>query len=431
MGVRKVPDSHSSAHASWWAFPTLMARYMHSGKSATDRLSRPFLKIAITAVAISVAAILIALAVARGFQREIAHRAVGFVGHIQLLNLDANTSYEQHPIAREQDFLPTLRAQSFVRSVQPFALKPGILKTQDQMQGCVLKGHDSTVDLSFFSPFILRGRLPDFSTENASQEVMISQRIASALQLDTGDALTMYFVQQPPRARRFRITAIFDTQFQEFDETYIYADLRHIQSLNGWGDTLVGGYEVRVERLESLDEAYEFAHDLCGFTMQEDGTFLRIVDVRDKHTALFDWLALLDMNVLILLVLMLAVASVNMITALLIQILEKTRTIGLLKALGAQTSQIRALFILHSMRILGWGLLWGNIVGLGFSFLQWHFKWIKLDAAEYYMEHVPIFLDLPTTLWVNVLTAIITVFVLLVPSALIARVSPSESIRFE
>lgn len=430
MKMRDTMADSATGLAPQLSFPLYFARHTRQGKRSKSSVSRPFMGIATAAVAVSVAAMLLAFAVSRGFQHEVALRATGFVGHVQIVNLDANNSFEQRPIAREQPFLPQLQTIRHLEAVEPFAIKPGILKTPGDMQGCVLKGLDSTADLSFFKRFLVRGHLPALNTPQASGDVLISQTIAEALRLDTGESLTMYFVQQPPRVRRFRIVGIFNTQFQEFDATYIYGDLRHIQALNGWTPQQIGGYQLRVDDLANIDAVYEQLQELTLGALQSDGSLLHIVDVREKHAALFDWLALLDMNVLILLLLMLAVAGVNMSCALLILILEKTKTIGLLKALGASTQQIASIFLLQASRILLRGLLVGNALGLTIALGQKYGQFVKLDPEEYYMDHVPILLEWQTALGINLVTMVATLLILLLPAMLIARVSPSETIRY-
>lgn len=433
MRRSQISQVERGARASAWQFPLFVA--LGGQRDATvgrGRLSKPFLRIAMAAVTISVAAMLIAFAVARGFQREVGARTLLFAGDIQLVNLDANASYEQRPIARAQSFLPALRKMKGIRTVEPFAVKAGIIKTKEQMQGCVLKGVEIPDALNDFLPFLVRGRLPQQpeDEEDECDEVMISAYMANLLQLDTGKALVMYFVQQPPRVRRFDIVGVYDTQMREFDAMYVLGDLRHVQALNEWDESQIGGYEVRVNGLQDLATLFPEVEGLCAYGLQQDGTLLRVVDAREKYASIFDWLALLDTNVIVLLTLMLAVAGVNMVTALLILILERTQEIGLLKALGATGRQLRTLFVIRATRILLWGLCAGNAVGLGILLMQRQFKFVRLDPSEYYIDHVPVEMGLGAWAAINGITLAVTLVVLLVPSGLVARVSPGESMRF-
>lgn len=414
-----------------WYFPYFLERKERRIGTGSGRLSRPFVRVAVGALGVSVAAMVVALSVAKGFQREIGERTVGFVGHIQVVNLDMNASYEQRPIVRQQPFLPAVRNLPGVLSVGAFGVKAGIVKTADQMQGCVLKGVDSTRDLDFFTKYLQRGHLPDFTGVEPSLETMISESFAKALFLDTGQDVVVYFVERPPRVRKFHIVGVYDTQMHEFDMTYLYCDLRHIQQLNDWGADRVGGYEVRVGELEDLDRVYGQVEDLCTNELQPDGTLLQAVDVREKYSTIFDWLALQDINVAVLLTLILLVAGVNMVTALLILILERTWQIGLLKALGATNGQIRRLFLLKALRILIWGLVIGNAVGVGICLAQHYWHFARLNPEEYYMDHVPVLVQGGMVLLVNAGVVLVTLLMLLIPSGLLARVSPVEAMRME
>ncbi len=414
--------------ASWWQFPLFMAWRRSVREAGKAHVGTPYMRIAIVAVALSVASMLIALAVGSGFQEAVRARVVGVVGDVQVVRLDGNASVEQKPILRQSVSVEELAELEGVVSVTPFCLKPGIIKTDSDMQGCVLRGVDSTTDLSFYSEFLIRGRLPDYTGSRAGKDVLISELMARALRLDTGSSLVVYFVEQPPRVRKFRVVGIFDTQFQEFDKTYVLCDLRHIQRLNHWTPEQIGGYEVHVQGFEDMGRVFDEVAELCAYKLQEDGTGLRVVDVRDKYSSLFDWLALQDMNVLVLLILMLSVAGVNMITALLILILERTKTIGLLKALGASNGQVRAVFLLQAVRILLWGLSIGNAIGLALYWSEAKWEWVKLNPAEYYVDHVPVELGFPTWLLVSLGTFVLILALLLIPAGLIARISPSETI---
>lgn len=413
-----------------WLFPRFLANRLQTGDGASHRLSKPFLRIAIAAVAISVSAMLISVSVARGFQKAIASRATLFVGHVQVLSLDGNTSLEQKPIERNTLLEADLRDLPTLRSLQRFALKGAVIKTPEAMQGCVVKGVDSSMDWSLLQPFIVRGRVPDFTVPERFKEVVISEAAAQRLNLDTGQRLTVYFVQDPPRARQFDIVGVFSTQLTDFDARYVFAHLSHLQRLNGWDSTQIGGYEVHVQHMQEADGAVAATLDAVDANLEREGTLLRVVDVRDKYASLFGWLDLLDVNVAVLLTVLLAVAGVNMITALLILILEHTRMIGLLKALGARNRQLRTIFVMQAAHILARGLLIGNLVGLGLLAAQQRWAFVRLNPEDYYIDHVPVSLSLSIVLIVNVVTVAVTIAMMLGPSAIIARMNAGESARF-
>lgn len=414
-----------------WGFPQFISSRLQANGGAGHRLSRPFLRIAIVAVAISVSAMLISVSVARGFQKAIAMRATLFVGHVQVLNLDGNASLEQVPITQNAALEADLRKIHSLRALQCFALKGGVIKTQESMQGCVVKGVDESMDWSLLDPFIVRGRCPNFRAPNGVKEAIIPEAIATRLNLDTGQRLTVYFVQDPPRVRQFNIVGVFSTQLTDFDARYVFAHLSHLQRVNGWDSTQIGGYELHVQGMGDADGAVEAAFDAVNDNLEREGKLLRIVDVRDKYASLFGWLDLQDVNVAVLLTVLLAVAGVNMITALLILILERTRMIGLLKALGARNRQLRTIFIMQAAHILLWGLLIGNIIGCGLIAAQQRWVFVKLNPEDYYIDHVPVLLSVPLVLAVNAVTIIVTVAMMLGPSGIIAKMNAGESARFE
>lgn len=414
-----------------WLFPRFIARRLRAHTRSGHHLSKPFLRIAIAAVAISVCAMLISISVARGFQRAIAMRATMFVGHVQVVNLDRNASLEQTPIASNPLLEDDLRATPKLRSVQRFAIKGGVIKTRETMQGCVVKGVDSTMDWSLLHPFMLRGRVPNFNAVGGYRETIVSEALAKRLDLDTGQRLTVYFVQDPPRVRQLSIVGVFSTQLTDFDERYVFAHLSQIQKINGWDSTQIGGYEIHVKQQRDADAALAWALDAVDRNLEREDKLLGVVDAREKYASLFGWLDLMDVNVAVLLTVLLAVAGVNMITALLILILERTRMIGLLKALGARNRQLRTIFIMQAAHILWWGLLVGNAVGLGLLAAQQKWAFARLNPEDYYIDHVPVLISLPMVLAVNVVTVLVATAMMLGPSAIIAKMNAGETARFE
>jgi len=374
---------------------------------------------------------ILSVAIVTGFKNEISEKTIGFGSHIQILNLDRNVSYETNPISSNQDFLPEVRAIKGVRHIQVFAVKPGIIKTDNDIQGIVLKGIGFDFDWSFFEKNLIDGALIQLNDSVISNGAVISKTISQLLKLKVGDTFDMFFVQEPPRVRRFTVSGIFDSQMAEFDKMFVFADMRHIQRLNGWSSDQVSGFEVFIDDFRRIDDLKYEVEDIVAFIFMQDGSRLMVQSIIDKYPQIFDWLGLQDLNVIVLLVLMLAVSGFNMISGLLIIILERTNMIGVLKALGAENGLIRKIFIIQSGYIVGRGLLFGNIVGLSLAYLQLEFGIIKLDEANYYLSTVPINLDLVNILLLNVATFFVTILMLVVPSMVISKISPDKTIKYE
>jgi lipoprotein-releasing system permease protein len=408
----------------------IASRLVSKGNSK-DNLSVPFVRISTIAVALSLAVMILSVAIITGFKKEIREKTIGFGSHIQILNLDSNSSFETRPIDSEQDFLPELRAMKSVKHIQVFAIKPGIIKTDNDIQGVVLKGVGNDFDWSFFEKVLLEGDILSVSDSTISNGAIISKTTAKKLQLKLGDKFDMFFVQTPPRVRRFTVNGIFDTQMAEFDKLFVLADIRHIQRLNDWSPTHVTGFEVMINNFDRLDHIALDVEEVVAFKFFEDGSRLRVQNIKEKYPQIFDWLGLQDLNVIILLILMLAVAGINMISGLLIIVLERTNMIGILKALGAENGLIRRIFIIQSGHIILKGLFWGNLAGLSIAFLQLKFGIVKLDEANYYLALVPININLIHILLLNAGTFLVTLTMLLVPSMVISRISPEKTIKFE
>lgn len=410
---------------------SFIAHRLSNPKEAKRSLSRPFVKIATFAVAISVAVMIITIAIVIGFKSEISEKTIGFGSHIQITNLDRNTSFETTPIRSTQAFIPSVLETEGVKHIQPFAVKPGIIKTTNDIQGVVLKGINSEFDWSFFQKNLKQGEILTLADSVTSNGVVISQTLSLLLSLSIGDKFDMYFVQEPPRFRRFTVEGIYDTQMAEFDKLFILCDLKHIQQLNGWEADQVTGLEILVDDFRKIQELTYEVEDLVAFQFLDDGSRLRAQNIIEKYPQIFDWLALQDLNVIILLVLMIAVASINMISGLLIIILERTQMIGTLKALGAENRFIRNIFIIQSGHIILKGLLWGNLIGIGLALIQHYFGIIKLDEANYYLSTVPIHLSAIHIILVNIVTFALTIAMLLIPAMVISRISPDKTIKFE
>jgi len=403
---------------------------MIGSRKGGSNFSRSIVGIATFGIALGLAVMIVAVAIVTGFKKEISNKVTGFGAHIQILNLDSNLSYETLPILTGLESVETIRELEGVKNIQPFAIKAGIIKTGDEIHGAVLKGVDGSYNWDFISKHLTQGEILHLSDSARSTQVVLSEKIAKLLKLGIGDRFTMYFIQDPPRARTFTIQGLFNTSLEEFDQLYIYADIQQLQRLNNWHKEQVSGYEVILENMGSLAELSERVQEQVAFDFLEDGSRLKVETIEHKYSQIFDWLKLLDMNVIVLVILMLIVAGFNMISGLLILILERTNMIGILKAFGTKDSSVRKIFLYQSAYLTLVGLLWGNLFGLLICLAQKYLNLISLDPSSYYLDTVPINLNIFHILLLNLGTLIITFLFLLLPSTLIARISPEKSIRF-
>lgn len=399
-------------------------------KSGDKKISRPIVNIAVISVALGLTVMILSVAIVIGFKSEIRKKITGFGSHIQIINHDTNTSFETVPVKKNQPFYPNLDSIDGIRHIQVFAIKAGILKTKEHIQGAVLKGVDKDFNWSFFRTNLVEGNTFRVSDTAKSNSIIISRYIANLLNLEVGDPVAMYFVEDPPRARRFNITGIYDTGLEDFDKQIILADIKHVQSLNGWSEDQVSGFEIIINDFDDISNLATFIRNEFTYPLFSQGLKLRVLPINEKYPQIFDWLNLIDINVWVILTLMIVVAGFNMISSLLIIILERTRMIGLFKAMGSTNWSIRRIFLYLSSMLIGKGLLWGNLVGIALCLLQQHFGIIKLDPATYYLDVVPIHLQILHVILLNIGTLIVTVFMLIIPSYLVAKISPVKTIRF-
>jgi lipoprotein-releasing system permease protein len=408
-----------------------IAKRLVRGDERKKSISGPIVTIAIAGIALGLAVMIMSASIVTGFKREIRNKVIGFGSHIQIINYDSNISFETAPVSKNQVFLKDLLDIPEIRHIQPFATKAGIIRTRDDIQGVVLKGIDNTFDWSFFDRNMQEGERILFTDTITSNDAVISRAIASLLRLDVGDDFAMYFVEDPPRARRLTVSGIYETGLEELDKMFVLADLRHIQRLNDWDNTQISGFEILLEDYDRLDEIRSQVDFLAGNMFTEDLTRLRVVSISDKYPQFFDWLQLLDMNVWVILSLMVIVAGFNMVSGLLILILERTGMIGILKALGLENSGLRKIFLYQSAFLIAKGLLWGNLIGIGLALTQHFTGIIKLDQASYFIATVPVNLRLSHILMLNGGTMVITIAMLIIPSYIIGRISPEKTIRFD
>jgi lipoprotein-releasing system permease protein len=408
-----------------------IAKRLVSNAERKKSISGPIVTIAIFGIALGLAVMIMSVSIVTGFKRDIRNKVIGFGSHIQIINLDSNISYETTPVNRDQPFLPDLMSIPEVRHIQTFATKAGIIRTREDIQGVVLKGIDGSFDWSFFEQNMVEGTRVNISDTATSNEAVISRTIASLLRLNVGDDFAMYFIQDPPRARRFRISGIYETGLEELDKIFVLADIRHIQRLNDWDENQVSGFEILLEDYDNLERVTWQVNDLAGYIFTEDMSRLRVVSIRGRYPQFFDWLGLLDMNVWVILTLMVIVAGFNMVSGLLILILERTGMIGILKAMGLENSRLRKIFLYQSVFLIAKGLFWGNLIGIGIALFQQYTGILKLDQASYFISTVPVNLKLTHLILLNAGTMLITIMMLIIPSYIIGRIDPEKTIRFD
>ena len=400
-----------------------IAKRLYNAKENNNSYTRPIIRIAILAVALSVSIMLLSVFILSGFKAEISDKVFGFGGHINISKFSYNQSYENDPINYSKEIVSKIESIDNVENIQQFATKAGIIKKEEEILGVIIKGFGQDYNWKFFEKNLVLGELPIYDSVT-SNKVLISQNISKKMKLEIGDDLVMYFVQKPTRVRKFIISGIYKTGLTEFDEITVLADIKHIQKLNNWNNNQIGGYEVLLSKIDNL----QYNSELIDETIDFD---LKAISIKEKYPQIFDWLRLQDFNVLIILILMLIVGGVNMITSLLIIILEKSRLIGVLKAIGATNWDIRKVFIYNSLYIISSGLLFGNLIALSFSIAQKYFNLIKLDENIYFMSYVPIKIEFLSLLSINIGTIIICYLILVIPSIVISKISPAKSIKFE
>jgi len=407
-----------------------IARRLTFAKESDKNFSRPIVNIAVLGISLGLAVMILAIAIITGFKNEVRDKIVGFGSHIQILNYDNNNSFEATPIRRNEGYYQIIKDMPSVKNIQAFATKAGILKTETDLHGIVLKGVDSDFNWDFFKKNLLEGDVFEISDSGRSNDVLISKYIANLLHLNVGDDATTFFIQQPPRMRKFYIKGIYQTGMEDFDKIFVICDIKHIQRLNDWQPNLISGYEILVNDINKIEETYLDVENLVGYDFFEDGSRLKVMSIKEKYRQIFDWLSLLDMNVWIILIVMLAVALVNMISGLLILILDKINMIGILKAIGAYNSQVRAIFMYQGLFLILKGLLWGNIAGIGLSLFQKYTHIIKLDPASYYINTVPINMQWDLIFLLNIGFLVITFIMLIFPAMVISKISPDKTIKF-
>jgi len=410
-------------------FEYFIARRIAAHKDYKSSISAPIIKIAILAISLGMITMLISVATSVGLQKKIKEKVSAFNGDLIITNFDTNNSDDsQAPISMQQDFYPDFTISDNVSHIQITASKGAVIRTQTDFEGIIVKGVGPDYNWSYFKDFLTQGVVPTYDTPQMSNQVLISQYLANRLGLKVGDKALAYFFNKnsstPPRTRAFTISGLYNSGFQQFDAQFIIADIRHIQRLNKWEPDQIGAFELFVKDFDLIEQTNIQVYNAIGSTLDTQS-------IRNRFYAIFEWLDLFDFNVALIIVMMIIVAGFNMITALLVLILERTKMIGILKALGSDNWSVRKIFIYNAMYLVGVGLFWGNLIGIGLLLLQQHFDLFALDPNTYYVSQVPVYLHWSYIVALNIGTLILCFLILLIPSYIISKISPVKAIRFE
>ena len=408
-------------------FEFFIARRMMSSKHYKSSVSAPIIKIGIGAIALGMIVMLISVATSAGLQREIRNKIIAYKGHITISHFDGNRSDESLlPLDLTDLLLRQLDSVEGISSYYFEANKFGIVRTENDFEGVVFKGLDKQFDWDKFNGYLLEGRLPVVG-DSLTNEILISQYLSNRLGLRTGDPLFMYFLREdenrPPAQRKFDIVGVINSGFQDLDATYLLGDLRHVQILNKWTPNQVGEIVVMAEDFDQLDLLNERIYQNISFDLDSR-------TVVQQHAEIFEWISIFDQNTQMILVIMILVAGINMVTALLVLILERTPMIGLLRALGGQSHSLQKIFLLNAAHLIGWGLLFGNLIGLSLLFIQQFFGVIPLDPSVYYVTEVPIHLNFFHWIYLNLGVFVLSMLMLLIPSNIVRKVSPVTAMGF-
>lgn len=405
-----------------------IAKRLITARDHKSSISAPIIKIAIAAIAIGMIMMIISIATGIGLQQKIRQKVAAFNGHIIITNYDENQSQLSiTPISTHQDFYPQFKNVQGINHVQAVATKSGIIRTETAFEGIIFKGVGKEYRWNHLQEYLVSGKLPNLKNQ-LNDEVLISEFLANRLNLKVGDKFNTFFMKedtnQKPNLRVFKITGIFNSGFQEFDSTYIIGDLRHIQRINKWESDQVGAFEVFVDDFNAIQEKGQEVYEKTGSTLDTQ-------TIVEKYYYIFEWLKLFDFNIIVILVIMIAVATINMVVALLVLILERTQMIGILKSMGANNWTVRKIFLYNAFYLISKGLFWGNLIGVGMLLIQQNFGVIKLNPENYYVNEAPVFIDFGTIFLLNIGTIIICLLILLIPSYIITKISPIKAIRFD
>jgi len=411
-------------------FEFFISKRLISAKDYKSSISAPIIKIAVAAIAIGVIMMLVSIATGVGLQQKIRDKIAAFNGHITVGNLNNNNSQISiKPISSQQDFYPVFDEVEGIDHIQAVATKYGVIRTETDFEGIVVKGVGADYRWDYLKEYLVEGKLPSYSKDKKySDEILLSSYMANRMGFELDDQLVVYFLndanQERPRLTAFKIAGIYNSGFQEFDETFLIADLSQIQRLNKWDDSQIGNFEIFIDDFDQIVEK-------GGEVNQHINTFLEAKTIQQSYPSIFEWLSLFDFNIALIIGIMIIVSGINMITALLVLILERTPMIGMLKALGSNDWSVRKIFLYNGAYLIMKGLFWGNLIGLGLLFLQKYGKLMKLNPETYYVTEAPIYISWEYVLLINLGTLLLCFFMLLLPSYLITRINPSKAIKFE
>lgn len=421
------------------SFTLFVAKRILNGKNTKNNISTPIVKIGVIGIALGVSVMILTLAIVTGFQKQITNKITTFTAHFQINDYDETNSLEPKPISISDSVLKNIKNQDNIFHIQPYATKNGILKTKTENEGIILKGVNKSYNWNLLNPYIVEGKTIQFSDSNRSKDIFISKTLAEKLNLKLNQKLIVYFITKKKltdttfngenyinyeaRTREFYVCGIFNTGFSDFDKNLVFVDLKQIQKINYWNENEVAGYEIYLKNLKNLETTQENINELVGFNYN-------VSNMMEKESSIFSWLDMIDVNAEIIITLMILVAAINMISALLILILERTNLIGILKALGLNNSDTKSIFFHVSIRLLLKGLIIGNLIGIGICLLQQQFNFLKLNPATYYLEYVPINLSLIHLLLINCGTIICCLLMMYLPTFILNKITPLKAIRF-
>jgi lipoprotein-releasing system permease protein len=405
-----------------------IAKRLITAKDYKSSISAPIIKIAISAIAIGIIMMMVSVATGIGLQKKIRDKVSAFNGQIIISNYDNNNSeVTTVPISKQQDFYPNFKSVPEVSHIQAVASKAGIIRTENAFEGIIFKGVGADYDWNNIKEYIVEGKLPDFA-KALNEDVIISRFLADRLNLKIGDQFNTFFIKEEqgklPNSRRFKIVGIFNSGFQDFDATYIIGDIRHIQRINKWSESQVGAFEVFVKDFNEIKSTGNKIYEKTSSNLDTQ-------TIVEKYSYIFDWLKLFDFNIVIILGVMILVATINMVVALLVLILERTQMIGILKSMGANNWSVRMIFLYNAFYLILRGLFWGNLIGISILLIQQQFGIIKLNPENYYVNQAPVYLNWMYILLLNLLTVGVCFLVLLIPSYIITKISPVKAIRFD
>ena len=415
---------------------TDIANKLWSSNLQKKSIAAPVVKIAVGSIVLGIAVMILTVSIVTGFKNEIKSKAVGFSGDVVINAYTNNNSFEQEPLSMQAPFLKDLQANKEIKHIQPFATKNAIIKTVDENQGIIIKGVDNTYDWTFIKQYLLQGNIPRFVDSTTSDKILISKTMSQKLNAHVGDKLLTYFVSKKQtddsnaslgyeqRVRKFTVSGIYQTGFADVDDNIVFADLKQIQRLNYWSSNQTGGFEIELQNYNTIDSQTEIINETVGQNVEAKS-------IKQIYPTLFSWLSLLDSNAFIIIALMIAVAVINMISALLILILERSNTIGLLKSIGANNNLVQKIFLYQSFKMILKGLAIGNFVGITLCLLQQQFKFIKLPPESYYVSYVPVELHLNQLLFVNLVTIGSCLLMMLLPVLIISKINPVKTLRFK